>query len=210
MILSLPLILASASPRRAALLAQMGLSFRTLVSGIEEPPPATGEEIMDWAQRAALEKARAAAALLTSPEPALILGADTVVVLSEVSDASAPLLHGCPARILGKPGTPDIARVMLAQLSGTSHIVVSAFALLTHPAGEAVTDVVETRVQFRHLSEEEVTWYISSGEPLDKAGAYGIQGLGAVLVEGITGDYYTVVGLPLARLWQRLQPWQSV
>jgi len=187
----------------------MGLSFRTLISGSEELPPAAGEEILDWAQRAALEKARTSARSLTSTEPALILGADTVVVLPVASDAHVPLLHGNPAQILGKPGTPEIARDMLARLSGTSHIVVSAFALLTHPAGESITDVVETRVQFTLLSEEEITRYISSGEPLDKAGAYGIQGLGAVFIESIEGDYYTVVGLPLARLWQRLQPWRS-
>jgi len=158
-----------------------------------------------WAQHAALAKARASAAQLP-PDPALVLGADTVVVAPY--HGAGPSLHQQTVCVLGKPRDAGDACAMLRMLSGREHVVLSAFALVTHPAGHAHTEVVETRVRFRSLSAAEIAEYLATGEPLDKAGAYGIQGRGAVLVEEIVGDYYTVVGLPLTRLWQALAPYR--
>ncbi|HOF89178.1 MAG TPA: Maf family protein [Armatimonadota bacterium] len=200
-----PLVLASASPRRAELLRQIGLDFRRLPAHTAESPPAPGQEVLAWAQQAALDKARAALPALDAP--ALVLGADTVV-LAPADDPALPRLHGGPVRVLGKPGDAADARAMLRALSGREHTVVSAFALVEYPEGREITDAVATRVRFRPLTDGEIGAYVATGEPLDKAGAYGIQGLGAVLVESITGDYSTVVGLPLTRLWQRLAPWR--
>lgn len=201
-----PLVLASASPRRAELLTQLGLPYHTCPSHVDEPAPHAGEDLLQWAQHAAEMKARATAVLLPA-DPVLILGADTVVVLpSDLHDA--PCLHGNPVRVLGKPRDTEDARAMLQALAGRTHTVISAFALLTHPEGTLVTEAVETQVEFRQLSASDIDTYVASGEPLDKAGAYGIQGLGAVLVEAIRGDYFTVVGLPLAHLWQALAPWR--
>lgn len=201
-----PLVLASASPRRAELLRQIGLDFLISPAHTDESMPAPGEDLLEWARGAALEKARAAARQLSTP--ALVLGADTVVTLD--SDAPGlPLLHGKPVRVLGKPLDDDDARVMLRGLSGREHAVISAFALLTHPETTWSVDAVETRVRFRQLTTVEIDRYLATGEPRDKAGAYGIQGRGAVLVDSIIGDYNTVVGLPLTRLWERLQPWMA-
>jgi septum formation protein len=205
--LTRPLVLASASPRRAALLAQLDLAFTVCAAHLDEPPPASGEEILVWARRAAADKARAAAAQLP-PDPALVLGADTVVVLPG-GDATSPRLHGQPACLLGKPRDVDDARAMLRALSGRAHTVVSAFALLAHPEGTVVSDVATTTVRFRLLDDDDIDAYLATGEPLDKAGAYGIQGRGAVLVDGIDGDYYTVVGLPLTRFWLALAGWRG-
>lgn len=205
--LSLPLILASASPRRAALLDQLGLTYRVVSSEMDEPPPQPGDDLVAWAMRAAEDKARAAARVLPA-QRALLLGADTVVVLPLAAGADAPCLHGCPVEVMGKPGTPERATAMLRQLSGRSHRVLSAFALLDPPDGAVIADAAETVVTFRELSAAEIAWYVATGEPLDKAGGYGIQGSGAVLVDRIDGDYTTVVGLPLARLWTCLAHWR--
>jgi septum formation protein len=206
MMLRRPLILASASPRRAELLRQVGVPFTVLPAHVEEPPPAAGQDVLAWARQAALDKARAAVPHLTAP--ALVIGADTVV-LAPAEDAGHPCLHAAPVRVLGKPADDADARAMLRALSGREHTVVSAFALLAHPEDKWVSEAVETRVCFRILTDAEIAAYVATGEPRDKAGAYGIQGQGAVFVEGITGDYYTVVGLPLARVWQRLLFWMA-
>ncbi|MHB9132446.1 MAG: Maf family protein [Armatimonadota bacterium] len=204
--LTRPLILASASPRRAELLTQIHLPFHVLPSHTEEFPPAAGEDLATWAQQAALVKARATALLLPADE-ALILAADTVVLLPTQGNL-APLLHGEPVEVVGKPRDRADAHRMLLALSDKTHTVLSAFALLSHPDANFFTDAVETRVTFRNLSLREIDAYIENGEPMDKAGAYGIQGVGAVLIDSIDGDYYTVVGLPLCRLWQALAPWR--
>jgi septum formation protein len=203
-----PLVLASASPRRRELLAQLGLQVRVLPGGHEESPPAPGEDILRWVRTAALDKARAATMLLPPTDAALVVGADTAVLLP-TGDDRAPRWRGRTVTVLGKPRDAGEARRMLRALSGRAHLVVSAFALLAHPEGEAVIDAVATRVVFRALTAPEIDAYVDSGEPLDKAGAYGIQGLGAVFVDKIVGDYYTVVGLPLARLWTALSPWRA-
>ncbi|MHB9026687.1 MAG: Maf family protein [Armatimonadota bacterium] len=206
--LTRPLILASQSPRRAALLSQIGLSFQVLPADLAETPPGAGEDVREWAMRMAGAKAATAARLLPADTPALVLGADTVVLVS-TTDTRAPFLHGFPVQLLGKPRDAAEARQMLGMLSGLRHTVVSAFALRAHPEGTEVSEAVETLVRFRALAPEEIDAYVADGEPLDKAGSYGIQGKGAVLVDGIEGDYFTVVGLPLARVWVALAPWRE-
>jgi len=202
------LILGSTSPRRAELLRLIGLPFRVLTGDYHEPSPAPGEEAPAYIGHASREKALAAARMLP-PAAALVLGADTLVIAPALGHAESPLLHGRPVEVMGKPRDAADAFRMLDALAGRAHTVISSFSLLCHPEGEIITGTVETRVIFRALSEREIRDYIATGEPLDKAGAYGIQGRGAVLVERIEGDYYTVVGLPLARLWEALAPWRK-
>lgn len=175
------LLLASASPRRAELLRQFGLRFRVVAAAVEEGARA-GESPRDYALRIALEKARAGAAQASPAEAQLpVLGADTDVVLD--------------GRILGKPGGRDEALAMLAALSDREHEVFSAVALVAGRREARVLSV--TRVRFGPISPSQAAAYWDSGEPADKAGAYGIQGLGAAFVRGIEGSYSGVVGLPL-------------
>ena len=170
-------ILASASPRRAELLKQIGLSFQVQPANIDETPE-PGEPAADYVERLAREKALAVA---EDAPGALVLGSDTSVVLD--------------GRILGKPADPEQALEMLRQLSGHCHQVMTAVALAR--AGRCESRLVVTDVCFRQLSEGEIRAYIASGEPMDKAGSYGIQGLGAIFVENLRGSYSAVVGLPL-------------
>lgn len=180
------LILASRSPRREVLLRQIGLKFEVAPSHAEEQWP---EGMVPWdaAERLALEKARAVAC---RHRAGLVVGADTVVVL----DGS----------ILGKPAGNEEAAGMLRRLSGREHQVTTGIAVVDAATGEDRSASVTTLVRFAHLSEELIARYVATGEPLDKAGAYGIQGRGALLVEGIVGCYYNVVGLPLRRLAELL------
>jgi septum formation protein len=174
------LILASASPRRRQLLAQIGVAFEVDVADVDEG---------DDPRANALAKARAVAARHRG-EDAVVLGADTEVVLD--------------GDVLGKPADDADAREMLRRLSGRTHAVVTAYALVDCTTDDELVRSVETGVTFRPLTGDEIDAYVATGEPLDKAGAYGIQGRGAVLVDRIDGDYFTVVGLPLADLWPRL------
>ena len=181
-----PLILASSSPRREELLRQVGLSFEIVPSNAEEPlveslPPAA------VAERLALDKARAVAALRPG---GLVIGADTVVVLD--------------GRMLGKPSGDAEAREMLRSLSGRRHEVTTGIAVVDSDTGDSSFDSVTTQVDFALLSDEVIDRYIATGEPMDKAGAYGIQGCGALLIQGIVGCYTNVVGLPLRRLAELL------
>ncbi|HHV35485.1 MAG TPA: septum formation inhibitor Maf [Syntrophomonadaceae bacterium] len=176
------IILASASPRRELLLKQIGLDFCVIPSCVEEiidPGLAPQETVVKLADR----KARSVSSLY--PE-AIILGADTAVC--------------CEGEILGKPRDQQDAYKMLKFLSGRTHEVVSGVVLRQESRKMTRGEAVITRVRFRNLTEKEITGYIATGEPLDKAGAYGIQGYGALLVEGIRGCYFNVVGLPLSRL----------
>ena len=192
------LILGSQSPRRRELLRQIGLSFTVRTADVDETKYDT-DDPEQTVCRICEAKSRAVAAALPragsgDPERALILTSDTIVVLD--------------GRIMGKPKDEADAARMLSALSGREHAVYTAFSLL--PAGEDLgdgrhTEYVKTLVRFRPLSADEIRAYIASGEPMDKAGAYGIQGLGATLVEGIEGDYFTVMGLPLCRVAQRLK-----
>ncbi len=180
------LILASQSPRREALLRQVGLKFEIAPSDVEERLP-EGLAPAEAAERLALEKARWVA---DRRSKGLVIGADTVVVVG--------------GQILGKPGGVEEARAMLRLLSGREHQVITGIAVVDAAGGRAISDRVTTFVRFAPLSEETIDRYVATGEPLDKAGAYAIQGYGALLIEGIRGCYYNVVGLPLRRLAELL------
>lgn len=172
------LILASASPRRADLLRGAGIRFDVDPAGIPEERGA-GETPMAYVKRLSEEKAAAVAA--RHPE-AVVLAADTSVSLD--------------GACLEKPGSAREAEEMLRRLSGRTHEVLTGFTVRT--AGTVVTDVVVTRVTFRELDPEEIIAYVKGGEPMDKAGGYGIQAGAAHMVERIDGSYTNVVGLPLA------------
>jgi len=186
------LILASASPRRAEILRNAGISFRILRTSVDESPR-RGESPARLAGRLAREKAIAAARRLRSS--AIILGADTVVVLGR--------------QILGKPSSRSDARRMLRLLSGRSHRVLTAVALLRLAPGarrpRILSAVESTRVTFATLSARQITAYVSTGEPMGKAGAYAIQGRAGKFVTRIEGCYFNVVGLPLARVCRLLR-----
>lgn len=180
------LILASASPRRRELLDQIGADYRVHPTDVDETPRA-GEGPEAFVTRMALAKARAGWKAQGSGLP--VLGADTVVSLD--------------GAILGKPVDRNDALHMLGRLSGNTHRVLSAVALV-HGEREALK-VSETRVRFRTLAPREIGVYWDSGEPVDKAGAYAIQGLGALFVEHLEGSYTGVVGLPLFETGQLLE-----
>ena len=181
------LVLGSASPRRRDLLRQLGLPFEQVVSPEQEPVP-NNEAPAAHVVHSACSKAQAVHRLLLqrdSVPTALVIGADTVVCIDD--------------RILGKPADAAEAEVMLQTLSGRTHQVYTGLGLVAVD-GRSFDDVVATTVHMRPLSALDIQTYVASGEPLDKAGAYGIQGLAARFIERIEGCYYNVVGLPLARL----------
>ncbi len=183
-----PFVLASASPRRRHLVAQLIRDAQYDVSDSEEQF-LPGEEAPMAVTRLAREKAETVS---ERHLPALVLGADTVVVLD--------------GTILGKPSDAQDAARMLASLSGRTHDVYTGIALVHGPTSRVVTEAVCTRVHFDTLSDEEIAAYVRSGAPLDKAGAYGIQDdTGALFVRGIDGDYFNVVGLPQNRLYRLLR-----
>ena len=181
------LILASASPRRAELLKQAGLDFRVLASRVEEKR-GLRESAQAYVKRLSSDKAAEVRARLRAKglRSGQVLGADTVVVLG--------------TKVLEKPANAAAARAMLALLSGREHRVMTGVALLPLGAGKPQSVVETTRVRFRKLSSAEIAEYVATGEPMDKAGAYGIQGAAGAFVTGITGCYFNVVGLPLARV----------
>ena len=180
------LILASSSPRRAEILRTVGWPFEACPVDIDEARK-PHEEAASYVERLAQEKARSAAGVVAG---STIIGADTVVVIN--------------AEILGKPHDEDDARRMLRQLSGHWHQVLTGVALINGtPSGIRVAHET-TEVKFAGMSDDEIDWYVSSGEPLDKAGAYAIQGLGSRFIEGIRGDYFNIVGLPVRLLYELL------
>ena len=185
---NLRLILASASPRRRELLRAAGFDFEVRPSGIEEKRRA-GESGEEFALRAAREKALEVAA--SAPPETLVLGADTVVIVD--------------GEVLGKPAGPDDAARMLRLLSGVTHRVVTGVCLVRAPDRIETLRPSVTLVTFRRLGEQEISEYVSSGEPLDKAGAYGIQGLASKFVTRIEGCYFNVVGLPVALVYELLK-----
>ncbi len=180
------IVLASQSPRRKELLGRMGLEFVTQASKIDESA-FDGLEARELVATLSREKAQWIARQLDGET--LVIGADTVVV----RDGAA----------LGKPKDAEDAVAMLLSLSGRDHQVCTGVTVCR--GDRVLTQVEETQVTFRDLTEAEVRQYVSTGEPMDKAGAYGIQGLGGLLVEGIRGDYSNVVGLPVCRLGQMLK-----
>lgn len=181
------LYLASGSPRRRELLVQIGVPFVTLIASIDETA-LPGEAAERYVERLAREKALAGLATLNEQAGAVVLGADTAVVLD-----------GC---ILGKPADQVECLAMLAALSGREHQVLTAVALASAQGVES--RVVTSRVRFRELRPGEAEAYWASGEPCDKAGSYGIQGLAAVFVSQLEGSYSAVVGLPLCETAQLL------
>ncbi len=178
------IILASASPRRKELLSLITKEFTVAVSGCEE--------IIDTSlspQQIVESLARQKAQWVYEQNPNnIVIGSDTIVVLE--------------GEILGKPKDEKDAKAMLSKLSHKSHSVYTGVAIL----GEGVAEVfaVETKVEFKELTTQEINWYVKTGEPMDKAGSYGIQGYGSRYVKSITGDYYAVMGLPVNQLYENL------
>lgn len=191
------LILASESPRRHVLLRTLGLKFKVVVSQVEEVPFTDGDP-----SRYALEMAEAKARAVSSIYPRnWVLAADTIVII------------GC--KVLGKPKSEEEAVAMLRRLSGRWHEVVSAFCLLHQEGGAECRRAVQSAVKIKRLSDAEIRSYVATGEPMDKAGAYAVQGLGAFMIEKIKGSYTNVVGLPLSELVEAMQslgiirPWMA-
>lgn len=177
------LILASASPRRAEILRDAGIAFTVLSSAVDETPY-SNESPIDLVQRLANAKADLVAARAVGP--AIVIAADTIVVLD--------------GHILGKPRSSDDAHNMLSKLSGRTHSVITGVAMVRLPDAERRQFVESTLVHFAPLSSEEISRYLATAEPHDKAGAYGIQGRAGRYIPRIEGCYFNVVGLPLSRL----------
>ena len=179
-----PLILTSGSPRRREILDTMGLVFTVDVSEADESFTGAPDEMVAELSR------RKAAAVACRHAGSLVLAADTVVY---------------DGRVLGKPGTRQRAKEMLSELSGRWHSVFTGMTLMDTATGRTLTRVCETRVHFVPMTPEEIDAYAASGEPVDKAGAYAIQGRGGMFVDRIEGSYSNVVGLPMAELRQMLR-----
>lgn len=185
------LILASTSPRRAEILTSLGIPFTVASADIDETPR-PGEVSGETAARLAAAKAAAVAARRPG---AWVLAADTLVVLGEA--------------VLGKPSDDAEAARMLTLLSGRDHRVVTGVCLLSS-AGPGTTLTEWSRVRFANLSEEELAWYVATGEPRDKAGAYAVQGLGARFIESIEGSFTNVMGLPARAVYRLLRETPSL
>ncbi len=177
-------ILASQSPRRRELMELLHIPFIVRVADIDE---SMNPALPAFAEVSRLSREKALA--VTRQPDDIVIAADTIVV--------------CDNHVLGKPQSAQDAIAMLRQLSGKTHQVMTGLTVLSGETQKTVTEV--TDVSFRPLSEAEILAYVQTGEPMDKAGAYGIQSGGAVFVEKLVGDYYNVVGLPICRLWQILQ-----
>jgi len=181
------LFLASTSPRRAELLRAVGWPFEIVAGGVDESR-FQNEDAETYVKRLARGKAAAAAQKLSS---GLVLGADTIVVID--------------GEILGQPQDDGDSRRMLQLLNGKWHDVLTGVALLRVDSQECVVDRELTRVRFARLTDKEIEWYVETGEPRGKAGAYGIQGHAALFIEEIAGDYFNIVGLPLRLVYELSQ-----
>lgn len=179
-------ILASASPRRRELLGRLGIDFDIIVSEADESAIPKDIPVKLYVQELAMLKAAATAKQILKNKKAYVVAADTVVTL----DGEA----------MGKPKDAEDAFNILKSLSGREHEVYTGICVMRIKDAKTVCRAVKTDVRFKELTDEKIRAYIATGEPMDKAGAYGIQGIGAVLVDGINGDYFNVVGLPLAAL----------
>jgi septum formation protein len=178
------IILASSSPRRRELLTMIGLDYSIETSGEEEVQP-HGLPPAEYVKTLALQKAQPVADLHPND---CVIGADTIVYLE--------------GDILGKPHTPEVAKAYLTRMQGKSHVVFTGVAVLKN--GIADVRHCETKVTFAPMTEREIDQYVATGEPLDKAGAYGVQGPGGVFVERVEGNYFNVIGLPLPMLYKML------
>ncbi len=182
------LVLASRSPRRAEILRAAGWPFEVLAADIDETL-LKDEDPINYVKRLAVEKARVVAAKSVGK---LVLGADTTVVIG--------------SEILGQPRDNEDARRMLTLLSGAWHQVITGVALVRQGGNRLeLVDHRTTRVRFAKLTGEQIDWYISTGEPMGKAGAYGIQGKAAPFIEELEGDYFNVVGLPIRLVYELLE-----
>jgi len=181
------IILASASPRRKELLEKIGLKFKVEPSNHVEDMH-SGLKPHALARSISLEKALAVAG---KHKNAIVIAADTFIVFR--------------GKIMGKPGTEDAAKNMLMTINGKSHSVITGFTILDTDENKILSRSVETKIHIKRLTLEEIDAYIKSKEPLDKAGAYAIQGLGSVIVKKIEGDYFNVMGLPLNALAESLK-----
>lgn len=186
------IVLASSSPRRKELLEQIGIKPIIIPAEVDESSLAadSAEELVEVLAEAKAQWVFAKLDKSNYSSPGFVLGADTVVVLD--------------GQVLGKPVDAENAKNMLRTLSGKTHHVITGVCLISIPQGKIDTWHEVTKVTFRPLSDAEIAAYVMTGEPMDKAGAYGIQGKGALLVEKIDGCYNNVVGLPLGRLGEKL------
>lgn len=181
------IVLASSSPRRRELLSLTGLTFTVEASDYEEVlVPGVDPRLL--ARRLSCKKAKAVAKKYRN---ALIIAADTFIVFGDI--------------LLGKPSSKEDAMRMLGLLNGQSHSVITGVTIIDTASRKILSRSVETRVWFRKLTKQELASYVRTGEPLDKAGAYAIQGLGSLIVERIEGDYFNVIGLPLSSLVEALK-----
>ncbi|GMQ56120.1 Maf-like protein [Vallitalea sediminicola] len=181
------IILASKSPRRKELLERLNISFDIKISRVDEDS-FKQDSPWEFVEKLAYEKANSVSKLVD--EDSLVIGCDTVVVFEN--------------EILGKPKNIGQAADYLKKLSGNKHLVYSGIAILDVGSNKKYISHEVTEVYMKDLNEEEIAYYINTGEPLDKAGAYGIQGVGAIFIEKINGDYYNVMGLPLNKLYKGL------
>jgi septum formation protein len=181
------IILASASPRRKEIFKKTGLKFEVDESGCDEK---MNRDLKPHALARSLSRAKAKD-VARRHRNALVIAADTIVISGR--------------KIFGKPGGEEQAREMLKTLSGKAHVVITGFTIIDTAGNKEVSRSVETKVYVKRLSADEIDAYISSGEPFGKAGAYGIQGLGAVIVKKIEGDFFNVMGLPLNALAESLK-----
>ncbi|MCC8160151.1 MAG: Maf family protein [Oscillospiraceae bacterium] len=184
-------ILASASPRRKELLEIMGLDFSVIVSDADESAVSKDVPVHLYVQELALLKAAATAKTVLKNKNAVIISADTIVTLD--------------GEILGKPKDEADAYEMLSALGGRVHEVYTGYCVMRIRDGKTVCKSVKTEVEFKPLTENKIRAYINSREPMDKAGAYGIQGKGSMLINRINGDYFNVVGLPVSALADTLE-----
>ena len=186
---NMQIILASASPRRKELLKCLGIEFDIIVPDIHEQ--AHDEEAPEaFCARISREKALA---VRKNFQNSLIIAADTIVVID--------------GQILGKPKDRDEACSYLRRLCGREHIVFTAYTILFPDGSNDISRVISSTVHFAHMSKDDIIWYVSTGEPMDKAGAYGLQGIGAAFVDRIDGSFTNVIGLPLSEVFQDIRPY---
>ena len=189
------IVLASSSPRRSDLLRQIGMTFEVVPPDVDESRFSFDDDPPGTVERLALEKARSAARRVDA-HGRVVLGADTVVLFED--------------QVLGKPVDADDAFSMLVGLTGRTHRVLTGFALLQPETSRSVTAHEWTTVYMRDCTDQEIRAYVDTGEPLDKAGSYGANALGAGLITRVEGCFYNVIGLPLARLLIALENFDGV
>lgn len=177
-----PIILASSSPRRRALLNKTGLKFTVIESPYKEPTH-TDQDPREFVKQLAYHKARAVAKHHFN---AIVIGADTTIV--------------CAGKVCEKPVTRERAKEMLRLLSGKKHAVITGYAIIDGKTGKTTIDAETSYVRFKKLTNQEIDWYVATGEPLDKAGGYAIQEQGKRFIEKVEGDYDNVVGLPVKKI----------